>query len=198
VQVCVRRQGAVVLDRAIGHAGGNGPRDDTGVEKEPATPAMPFIIYSASKAVTAFVVHMLHERGRWTSPTASASTFPDMTARQGRDHNWPGARAPRRGAQFPREALDLDRALDREFHKRSRASACRRHARLGAGRSVRRGVSRRSALGGWSRSRSIWLPDGRWIVAAGEAVRSRSASARIRLPGHSRGREPRDPVNGRS
>jgi len=33
VQVCVRRQGAVVLDRAIGHARGNGPRDGAEVEK---------------------------------------------------------------------------------------------------------------------------------------------------------------------
>src|SRR5271167_3954441 len=34
VQVCVRRQGAVVLDRAIGHARGNGPHDGPEVKKE--------------------------------------------------------------------------------------------------------------------------------------------------------------------
>src|SRR5947199_8063026 len=62
VQVCVRRAGAVVLDRAIGHAGGNGPQDDGRVERVAATPATPFLIYSGSKAMTAFVVHMLHER----------------------------------------------------------------------------------------------------------------------------------------
>src|SRR5580658_8919558 len=33
VQVCVRRDGAVVLDRAIGHASGNGPRDRPDTEK---------------------------------------------------------------------------------------------------------------------------------------------------------------------
>src|SRR5947209_14669239 len=63
VQVCVRREGAVVLDRAIGHARGNGPQDDQDTEKVAATPETPFLIYSGSKAITASVVHMLHERG---------------------------------------------------------------------------------------------------------------------------------------
>src|SRR2546426_4275292 len=64
VQVCVRREGAVVLDRAIGHARGNGPGDRPDAEKAIATPETPFVIYSATKAITAFVVHMLHERGQ--------------------------------------------------------------------------------------------------------------------------------------
>jgi CubicO group peptidase (beta-lactamase class C family) len=63
VQVCVRRHGAVVLDRAIGHARGNGPRERDEVEKQPATPQTPFVIYSGAKALTAFVVHLLAERG---------------------------------------------------------------------------------------------------------------------------------------
>src|SRR5919201_1036542 len=52
VQVCVRREGAVVLDRAIGHARGNGPRDPEDAEKVPATPGTPFVIYSGAKAIT--------------------------------------------------------------------------------------------------------------------------------------------------
>ncbi len=42
VQVCLRRNGAVVLDRAIGHARGNGPADGAEVEKVTATPETPF------------------------------------------------------------------------------------------------------------------------------------------------------------
>src|SRR5690349_6744143 len=38
VQVCVRRNGAVVLNRAIGHARGNGPHDPAEADKVPATP----------------------------------------------------------------------------------------------------------------------------------------------------------------
>src|SRR5436309_11210729 len=50
VQVCIRRHGAVVLDRAIGHARGNGPQDGPDANKVLATPDTPFLIYSGSKA----------------------------------------------------------------------------------------------------------------------------------------------------
>ena len=63
IQICVRREGGVVLDRAIGHARGNGPGDSPDVEKVLATTETPFCVFSASKAVTAFLVHSLHERG---------------------------------------------------------------------------------------------------------------------------------------
>src|SRR5579875_3093337 len=63
VQVCVRHAGAVVLNRAIGHARGNGPGDGPEVPRIPATPDTPILIYSGAKAVTATVVHLLHERG---------------------------------------------------------------------------------------------------------------------------------------
>jgi CubicO group peptidase (beta-lactamase class C family) len=62
IQLCVRRHGEVLIDRAIGHASGNGPKDFPDTPKTPATPATPFCIYSASKAVTAMVVHLLDER----------------------------------------------------------------------------------------------------------------------------------------
>src|SRR6478735_65980 len=63
LQLCVRRHGEVVIDRAIGHARGNGPDDDRNVEKVLVTPDTPFCVFSASKAITAMVVHKLHERG---------------------------------------------------------------------------------------------------------------------------------------
>jgi CubicO group peptidase (beta-lactamase class C family) len=63
IQLCVRRHGHVVLNRAIGHARGNGPQDPPDAEKVPATTETPFCVYSASKAITAAVVDMLHERG---------------------------------------------------------------------------------------------------------------------------------------
>ena len=39
LQVCLRRNGRVVLDRAIGHARGNGPRDGPDAEPVPVTTA---------------------------------------------------------------------------------------------------------------------------------------------------------------
>ena len=53
IQLCLRREGRVVLDRAIGHARPN----------VPVTTGTPFLIYSASKAVTAMVAHLLDQRG---------------------------------------------------------------------------------------------------------------------------------------
>jgi CubicO group peptidase (beta-lactamase class C family) len=64
IQLCVRRHGAVVLDRAIGHADGNGPDDAPDGPKVLATPETPFTIFSAAKAVTAMLVHLLDQRDR--------------------------------------------------------------------------------------------------------------------------------------
>jgi CubicO group peptidase (beta-lactamase class C family) len=63
LQLCVRRHGAVVLDRAIGHARGNGPGADRDAEREPVTTRTPILTYSISKAITAVVVHLLDQRG---------------------------------------------------------------------------------------------------------------------------------------
>src|SRR5436305_5060321 len=63
LQLCVRRHGGLLLDRAIGHASGNGPDDPPEAPKVPVSTDTPFLVYSASKAVTAMVVHLLQERG---------------------------------------------------------------------------------------------------------------------------------------
>ncbi len=63
ISLCVRRCGSVVLDRAIGHARGNGPQDTPDAAKVLATPQTIFCMFSASKAVTAMVLHLLQERG---------------------------------------------------------------------------------------------------------------------------------------
>jgi CubicO group peptidase (beta-lactamase class C family) len=62
IQLCLRRHGDVLIDRAIGYAAGNGPADQRRAEKIPATPATPFNIFSASKAVTAMLIHLLDQR----------------------------------------------------------------------------------------------------------------------------------------
>jgi CubicO group peptidase (beta-lactamase class C family) len=61
VQLCVRRHGRVLIDRAIGHASGNGPDDAPDAPKVLATPDTPFCSLSASKAVTAMMVHLLDQ-----------------------------------------------------------------------------------------------------------------------------------------
>ncbi len=61
--LCIRRRGEVVLDRAVGHARGGGPDDPPDGPRVLATPATPFCIFSASKAITALVVHHLDQVG---------------------------------------------------------------------------------------------------------------------------------------
>jgi CubicO group peptidase (beta-lactamase class C family) len=63
IGLCVRRRGRVVIDRTIGHARGNAPGASPDAERVPATPRTLFNLYSASKAMTAMVVHLLDERG---------------------------------------------------------------------------------------------------------------------------------------
>jgi CubicO group peptidase (beta-lactamase class C family) len=62
MQLCVRRQGEVLIDRAIGHAVGNGPADGPETPKVPITTDTGFCLFSASKAVTAMVVHLLDQQ----------------------------------------------------------------------------------------------------------------------------------------
>jgi len=62
MQLCVRRRGHVLIDRAIGHAAGNGPKDPDDAKRVLATVDTPFTIFSASKAITAMVIHLLDQR----------------------------------------------------------------------------------------------------------------------------------------
>jgi CubicO group peptidase (beta-lactamase class C family) len=124
VQVCVRRQGAVVLDRAIGHARGNGPGDAADANAEPVTTETPFVIYSGAKAVTAFVVHMLHERGALDISDRVCQHIPEYDRYGKGEITIAQVLAHRAGVpNFPREALDLDRSRDREFQLRALCEA---------------------------------------------------------------------------
>jgi CubicO group peptidase (beta-lactamase class C family) len=62
IQLCVRREGQIAVHRAIGYAAGNGPHDEPDEPRVPLTLDTPFAIYSASKAVTAMVIHKLDEQ----------------------------------------------------------------------------------------------------------------------------------------
>jgi CubicO group peptidase (beta-lactamase class C family) len=109
IQICVRRHGVPVLDRAIGHRVGNGPRDPRDAYKELVTPETPFLLYSASKAVTAMVVHKLDEQHKLHLEDRVSEYVPAfrrngkrwITIRQVLSHR---AGIP----NLPPEAIDLD------------------------------------------------------------------------------------------
>ena len=61
VTICMRRQGQVVFNRALGHARGNGPDDSRDTPKVLAQPDTPMCLFSASKVITAMLIHKLAE-----------------------------------------------------------------------------------------------------------------------------------------
>jgi len=115
LQLCVRRHGEVVLDRAIGHARGNGPDDGRDSERVLVSTDTPFCVFSASKAVTAMVVHKLHERGVLSIEERVAEYIPEYAAHGKGDTTIAHVLAHRAGVPtLPREALDIERIGDRE------------------------------------------------------------------------------------
>ena len=116
LQLCVRRNGHVVLDRAVGHSRGNGPGDGEDAPKDQTTPETPFCVYSTSKAMTAIVTLALEERGALSIEDRVSDHIPNY-ARHGKDDiTIAHVLSHRAGvAGMPREAFDLDRLTDREF-----------------------------------------------------------------------------------
>ena len=62
IGLCLRRNGKVVIDRALGHTRGNGIDDPPGTSLVRATPKSLWNLFSASKLVTAMLIHLLDER----------------------------------------------------------------------------------------------------------------------------------------
>ena len=89
LQVCVRREGQVVLDRAIGHARGNGPKDsEEAREGARHHRNARSTIYSGAKAITAFVTHLLPRARAGRHRASDLRIHPGLRApRQGRDHD---------------------------------------------------------------------------------------------------------------
>jgi CubicO group peptidase (beta-lactamase class C family) len=116
LQLCVRRNGRVVLNRSIGHARGNGPHDRKDAHKILATPDTPFCVYSTSKGITAFVVHMLAERGALSLDDRVADHIPGYEQHGKGGTTIAHVLAHRAGVpNLPKELLDLEHAGDREL-----------------------------------------------------------------------------------
>lgn len=80
IQLCLRHNGRVVLNRAIGHGWGNAPTDPPDAEKVPVSTETPFCAYSAAKAITTTVVHMLVERGCFSLDDRVCDYLPGYTS----------------------------------------------------------------------------------------------------------------------
>lgn len=109
LQLCIRRRGRIVLNRALGYARGNAPDDPPDGEKVLATSETPFNIYSASKLVTAMLIHKLDERGLINLEDRVSDFVPEFA---GHGKQWITLRhllSHRAGIpNIPPEAMDLD------------------------------------------------------------------------------------------
>lgn len=83
IQVCVRQHGEVILNRAIGHARGNGPdlrsNNDTATTAVPVTVDTPFCTYSTAKAVAVTILLRLIERGELDFDARVCDYLPEFT-----------------------------------------------------------------------------------------------------------------------
>ncbi len=113
IQICVRRRGQVVLDRAIGYSHGGGPRDPPGGEKICATPATPFNVFSASKPMVAMAIHLLDQRNLLHLDDPVCAYIPEFA---GKGKQWITIRhvlTHRAGLPTPPDGvLDLDLLID--------------------------------------------------------------------------------------
>jgi CubicO group peptidase (beta-lactamase class C family) len=116
LQLCLRRNGQVVLDRAIGHARGNGPDDPPDAPKVLATPDTPFCVFSTSKAITAMVVHLLHERGALSIDDRVTDYIPEYGSHGKGDTTIAHVLSHRAGVPtLPRKVLDIENVSDAEL-----------------------------------------------------------------------------------
>ena len=77
--LCIRRGGKVILDRAIGHASGNGPDDAPDTPLRLATPDTLYNLFSGSKALVAMLIHHLDDQGLLHLDDAVREYIPEFT-----------------------------------------------------------------------------------------------------------------------
>jgi CubicO group peptidase (beta-lactamase class C family) len=117
VLFCLRRHGRIVFNRALGHVRGNGPLDDADTPKVRATVNTPTCLFSASKAITAMVLHRMEERGEINLLNPISLYIPEF-ARHGKQRTTiyhllshragiPGIE----GVEDPRVVLDHDESV---------------------------------------------------------------------------------------
>jgi CubicO group peptidase (beta-lactamase class C family) len=78
--LCLLRDGRPLIDRTLGWASGCGPGAPPGPHAVLATPETPMCVFSASKAITATVIHGLDDRGLLHVDDCVAEYIPEFAA----------------------------------------------------------------------------------------------------------------------
>ena len=111
--LCIRRHGKVVVDRAIGHSHGNTPDGVDSDQLRRATPDTLYNLFSASKPMTAMLIHLLDEKNKLRLDDRVADYIPDF-AQNGKDKLTIRHLLSHRAglALIPPENMDLDVLVD--------------------------------------------------------------------------------------
>lgn len=80
IQVCLRRNGRIALNRTIGHGWGNAPGDGPDAVEVLATPDTPFCGFSTAKGVAGALMFMLIEQGAFALNDPVSSYIPEFAA----------------------------------------------------------------------------------------------------------------------
>ncbi|MDO9409173.1 serine hydrolase [Patulibacter sp.] len=116
ITLTIRREGVVVLDRSIGWARGVGPEEPADAEPVLATPETPFCLFSASKAVTATVIHLLDERGLLHVGDRVGEYVPEFVGPGKHRITIDHVLSHRAGIpNIPGSVIDMDRIQDHDF-----------------------------------------------------------------------------------
>ncbi len=121
ITFCLRRRGQVLINRSLGHAHGNGPDDPIDAPKRLARPDTPICVFSASKAITAVLIHKLAEQGEVRLDQPVSHFLPQFAQNGKRDTTLSAVLAHRGGFPMfdlpkdqidPGILLDWDRCID--------------------------------------------------------------------------------------
>ena len=117
IQVCIRYQGDVVVNRAIGHAQGVQPGHR--FDPDQAVPMdldTPINLFSAAKAVTGMVMHKLEEMGVLSLEDRVSDYVPDFAHHGKGDITLEQVLSHRAGIPtLPKEAFDLENLTDPDW-----------------------------------------------------------------------------------
>ena len=81
ISLAIRHKGEILMHRSIGHARGNGPQDSPATPRQIMQADTPVCLFSASKAITAMLVHKLAEEGVIRLHDPVAEYVPEFAAR---------------------------------------------------------------------------------------------------------------------
>lgn len=109
IQLCIRHNGRRVLHRAIGHASGNGPDDTPDSVKVPLALDTPVNLFSASKAISAMVIHKLDEENALRIDDRVCDYIPEFSSHGKHRITLRHVLAHRAGVpNLPPEAMDVE------------------------------------------------------------------------------------------